>query len=163
MKANSSGLLSMRAPEGLEVKHPPSQCLDVFFPLHLHYRARVSKQLMISVALLSCRCYIHPSASGSSVFRILRRIGHYLPHSISSLVCTTTLQTFVACPETRSLVLRAATFENAVGSANENLWLPSRHNCFHHFLPHRTLCCFLYLAANIPSLKMTQIHLHSQH
>lgn len=116
---------------------------------YLRCRARVSKQLMISVTLLSCRCYIDLSASGSSVLRTLRRIelGHYLPHSISSLVCTTTLETFVACPETRSLVLRAATYENAISSTNENLWLPSRHNCVHHFLPHRTLlllplpCC----------------------
>ena len=63
---------------------------------------------------------------------------------------------FILCPEDRSLILRATTFENAVSSANENFWLPSRHIYFHHFLPHRTLYCSLYLAANVPSLRLNQ-------
>lgn len=56
--------------------------------------------------------------------------------------------------------MRAATLENAVSSANENFWLSSRHNGFHHFLPHRTRYCFLYLAADVPSLKLTPNLLH---
>ena len=143
------------------VKGPRSQCFHVFLPLHLLFFARVSRQLMIAVALLSCRCrIIHPLPD--LVFRTLRLIGHYLPHSISPLLCGTLEISIILCPEKRSLVLRAATFENAVSSANENFWLPSRHNCFHHFLPHRTFNCFLYLAANAPFRKPTQNPLYYQ-
>ena len=127
-------------------------------PCIYHFRSStLSKQSIYPGRLAFLSLSHHPSASGSCVPHFIRRIAHYLPHSISSLVCSILGTLFFTCPANSSLVLRAARCENAISPANENFWLPSRHNCFHHFLPHRTFHCFLYL------VRLTQNSLYSRH